>query len=614
MKNPNPNPNPSPEQSSSSMTGPQAQLMFHSAAVSAVAVQQSEENCSAGPAGRKGRLFYPTNREDILLQLSSLAISADFPPGLTAAPVKEDGLVFLEDGLRTDEVPVLQSGRKGRFPVLIELAPSAASVSGVFGLHQINALYFRDKDEAEEFRFRPVDELDTQVLDCRIEPSLFDLRGSARFQNGASVALPRESRGYFADRIAGGVCSVLEFGKLAPDCWHEIADFLCGGPVVPSAGLTLALAFAAGCSLRPEAGHAAAVVRAFIANDAGDSPGTLIENIYSNLAGAVADDAELRVAERWMSVANDLINNRMRLETELLSDEGMVSLRAALLAAVVDDVRMLVPFLNNPEPVGRKVLIAAAFLIGSRYGVMAMSWKAKSRWLCVLSPMIVALREASAGAWEDMPQAFHLEPDETASELIFRLFWSEHELVSWNLDDSQPRPAQDVAGSDVGSVSDVPLTSCSDTSGEFHTSDETEMKSAESASLKCIHDADGRAVDVLFENNGLFSGATLRYALSGPERLRRPKEVLEISSTAGLLWRAGAGAGGLEALYADLPHWPDDALQGELLCSLSTAIGAYVLKRKLRTSAGSGLNKKAKAGKSEPKVNGSDCPDDPECS
>jgi hypothetical protein len=107
----------------------------------------------------------------------------------------------------------------------------------------------------------------------------------------------------------------------------------------------------------------------------------------------------------------------------------------------------------------------------------------------------------------------------------------------------------------------------------------------ESGAPGCIRSLDGRSIELLRPEPPRQRGVTMRCILSGEERLRKPKEILEIACTEGLLWRAGANAEGTEALYADLPESPDDILLEELSGTLARALDAYLLKKKSRAAA-----------------------------
>lgn len=579
---------------------PQQQLAFDGM------TDSGDESAAAGGPGPVNSaatarcLFVPTNREDVLLQLSSLAFSRNYPAGLTVVAVQDDALALLPDGLRVEEASLLQNGRPGRFPVLVELREPASVERGAFGIAEIGALCFRNQADADDFRFRPVDEFDTEALPCRVDPALFDLPGAARFRNSPQEVPELQNCAAFSDRVAGGVCSVLELGATEPACWQEIANLLSSGCVGASSHeVTLARALAWKRLPASEGAQVDAVLGAFMTHEAGDSSSSLVARIHSDLHFGNENAGQLRIAERWFAMANAVLQNRARLDGQLLSDEKSVALRAALLASVVDEVRALIPFMHAPSPAGRKVVVTAAFLIGLRSGITDMPWAMKRIHLNVLSPLIVALREGGAETRERVGQAFQFEPDETAPDVVLRLFWNDHEIACWQPQRMEaPLPASGADG-DAFSVTEPrpdPIASA-DASGERATD------GPENDAPTSILAADGRSIELLPPEPPRQRGVTMRYVLSGTERLCKPKEILVIACTGGLLWRAGVSADGAEALYADLLQWPDDVLLAETSGALGPALGAYLAKKKTRASAGSSRSGKT-AGKTAGKKAG----------
>lgn len=550
---------------------PQQQLAFEALSVTHGEDASADGDGKAtGSAGMAGRLFFPTNREDVLLHLSSLAISRNFPVGLTVVPVQDDALALLPDGLRADEISLLQGGRTGRFPVLVELRGPAHRECVGFGISEVAALCFRSQSDADDFRFRPVDELNTEEMTCRVDPALFDLPGAARFWSSPQEWPEFRDRGRFSDRIAGGVCSVLELGAIEPACWHDIAELLCrAAAVTPSHEVTLSRALASGWVPASTVGQADAVLRAFIAHVAGDSPSSLVGQVHAHLTDGTEDAAQLRKAERWHDLARAVLQNRARMDEELLSDEGSIALRAALLASVVDEVRALIPFMHAPRPAGRKVIVAAAFLIGVRTGVADMPWVMKRARLNILSPLIVAIQGVVPEAREGVGQAFQVEPDETPMGVVLRLLWNDHEVASWQPPGADaPLPQEAMSGNASASGSNSP-----------------DPIAPESGASNGIRGFDGRLIEPLRAEPTRQSGVTLKCTLSDTDRLRKPKEILEAACTGGLLWRVGVSAEGAAALYADLPTWPDESLLPELTRSLEQALDAYLVKRKTRAPA-----------------------------
>lgn len=553
------------------------------------------------PASTTGRLFFPTNREDILLQLSSLVISRDFPPGLTVVPVQDDALAFLPDGLRTSEISLLHGEQVGRFPVLVELREATRGERVVFGISEVAALCFRSQADVDDFRFRPVDEVNTEEVTCRVDPQIFDLPGAARFRHGPQESPELQDRGRFSDRIAGGVGSLFELGTTWPVCWRDIADLLCRAPAAASdQEITLARALSLGRASSLDGAQAHSVLQAFVAHAAGESASSIVERVHANLVSGTEDAGQLRRAERWFAMANAVLQNRARLDGELLSDEGSVPLRAALLAAVVDDVHALVPFVHAPRPAGQRVIVAAAFLIGLRTGVTDMPWTMKRSRLNILSSLIVALQGAASEEREIVGLKFQVEPDETPAGVVLRLLWNDQDIAGWQPFEAAGPSAQEQAPDNVSSATDPQSVLPPDAGSRAKGMISADSVAAESGATNCIPGPDGRLIELLNLEPPRKRGVTMRCNLSETDRLRKPKEILESACTEGLLWRVGVNPEGAAALYADLPDWPDESMLNELGETLQHALDLYLVKKKKsRSTAASTRRLKGDAGRSE---------------
>jgi len=554
--------------------------------------------------GTACRRFIPTNREDLLLQLSSLAISRDFPTGMTVVPVQADMLAVLPDGLRAEEVSLLQAGRVQRFPVLVELREPTGEARAVFGISEVAALYFRSQREADDFRFRPVDEFDTEAMSCRVDPERFGLPGAARFSNGPQGQVQMQDRGRFADRIAGGLCSLFELGATSRSCWPDIAGLLCGpGVPGPHQDVTLSGALLWEAAPARNGTHASAVLRAFIAHASGERAGALVSKVHAHLTDGTEDAVEVRKAERWFAMANAVLENRVRLDGDLLSDDGSVALRAALLACVAGDVGALIPFMHASRPAGRRVIVAAAFLIGLRTGVTDMPWTMKRGHLGVLPPMIVALQKTAPEAGASVDMGFRIEPDEMPTGVVLRLLWNDQEIACWQpFEAEEPRsdaPARygDAEG-DADSVTEPHLAAQSGEAGSAGAPLGSDNGVLESGGVNFIRSPEGRSIELLRPELPRQRGATMKCTLTEDDRLRKPKEILEAASARGLLWRVGVTPEGVAALYMDLPDWPNDTLQEELSGTLEEALDSYLVKKKPRATAASPRRRKTAVTKS----------------
>src|SRR4051812_33237786 len=129
---------------------------------------------SNAESGATPRYFFPCNREDVLVLLGSLFISPDFFLNSVRLAVQDEGLAILESALRETEAELIAGGRPERFPLLIEVNRDVVSRSPrTIAFSDIIGIVFRNREEEEDFRFRPVDEFDTEALPAFVEPGLF---------------------------------------------------------------------------------------------------------------------------------------------------------------------------------------------------------------------------------------------------------------------------------------------------------------------------------------------------------------------------------------------------------------------------------------------------------
>ena len=292
------------------------------------------------PGGKS--LFFPCNREDALLLLGSLCISEFFPDASVRLAIQPGGIALLDQGLRRSEEDLINGGRPERFPVLIEVdqhvgkrSPRVIEYSDVLGL------VFRTQSEAEDFRYRPVDEFDTDSFSCRAESEIFGLPGEPRFGIRESSDKVTLNAGRIVDRLAAGVLCLLALGNARPDCRVAIADFL-GRKSREKLGKEEIDFEAAGDILldipseMARSKHQRAIVPAF-ASFEGGSVRHLVEQVTRNFAAIPGgDEASARMESRWVEVALDVLKSRIALAGDQLSDDRSVLLRGALLGLVVD--------------------------------------------------------------------------------------------------------------------------------------------------------------------------------------------------------------------------------------------------------------------------------------
>jgi hypothetical protein len=547
------------------------------------AAEASTDDTSATVNESTRRAFVPSNRERILQQLGALVLSPDFPPSAGTPAGASRAPLVIHDGLRTEEIDILAGGRPQRFPVLAEIRSEAClDGASAFGIQDVVALHFRTEEEASDFRFRPVDELNTEYLRCTPERSLFALDGASRFASVGPATAPERSReASSADRIAGAISCVLELAAIDPGCTQPVADLLSGGGPVP--WLNCIDGFSTTTIKSGPAGAHAAIVRAFIEHEGG-SPSRLVAEIGRQL-DELSDPDVAPTIPAWLHRAEAVLSNQMVLDGKILSDDGMIALRAAILAAVVDDVQDLVAFLNAARPAGRQVVVAAAFLIGLKTGVADLSWHRKLPRLDLLSPLLVALHHPDQATRATALSAFQPEPDESVSPFDLVLYWRDQQLLRW----TPPQPTLAVPA--PVPLAEYPIVEC-----------EVPAVREETGTPECadrmhsLEGPDGRTIKVTpAASDELLTSLCL--ALGENDRLRKHKEILEAACTPGICWRVGVTAAGTGALYADISSGAADDVMEAMILKLPAALSLYLAPVKPK---GRARKTKAKAASKDP--------------
>jgi hypothetical protein len=488
---------------------------------------------------QRSRMFVPTNRELIIEQLAGMVLETSL------AQYGASGVPFVVmDGVSRAEIEQLAHGRPQRFPVLVEVRSDAARLAaGAFGVSDIVGLRFRNQAEADAFRHRPFDELDTDYFPCKAEPGLFDIDPPVRPDAVRESGLSEADRPVdVADRVAGAICCLLALGAAEPSCWMAISDLLCG-----HAARTQQSGFGLRTALSLRQGPAAAVgefvVGAFMEHERGSS-GMLIERLGQRLMQSPSDPAMWSTVSRWLETARAVLGNRTVMNGDILSDSGSIPLRAAILAAMVDDVDNLASFLHAERPAGRMVASAAALLLGLRSGVRSLSWRRKQPHLRMLSSLLVALHDARADEQAGALEAFELEPEERPSGVEFVLRWRGLTLARWTEHENESVPP--VASSDLPSIV---ATVC------------------------------GKQIEVIGAT-GEGRTTALRVSLAEGDRLRKPRDILEAACSPGIFWHVGMSADGTNILCADVPGPPDQAVLNVAASALPEALAKYLVPAK----------------------------------
>ena len=360
------------------------------------------------------RYFVPSNREAVLRLLSGLVIPRQGVAPRSIAPLGHPGVAVLEGGLRSSETSTVCAGQERRFPVLVELKQSqpVPMVSSP-GVEDILGLCFRTEGERDDFLFRPVAEWNPDGIRCSVEAELFDQPGDSRVQ--ALELKAQECGAWAADRVTGGIAALLLLGEARSDCLPEMAAiFGCYGgedesllvDLIPNSLAWLQSTASPERSSRQKA----TVVRAFGRRER-EAGRALILKLSQALEAEPAEESMHKRERQWHECALDVWDNKQDLDGRILSDNGALFLRAALLASKVDSVSALASFSSTDPPAGICVSCIAAFLLGLKTGLARMEWQHKSKNKAFLSTVHAHLLDLAPEEWKvGLDFAFQLEP------------------------------------------------------------------------------------------------------------------------------------------------------------------------------------------------------------
>lgn len=522
------------------------------------AAQQRELEMSA--LGR-ARLFFPCNREDALVLLGGLCISDGFPDEGVRLALESGRVALVEAGLRTTEAAVLETGRSERFPVLLELDPALDPNSRhIVGYENIVRLVFRSQDEADAFRFRPVDEFDPESLAWQVEPACFGLEGPARFELVERREVGALRVGHLVDRIIDGIHCMVALTELQPACLPAVGRFLSNPASAGEFNLAGAVAALTGSADADSLPMASAVVHAFSqARDA--SPRELIDALAHGFAasGAADDRRGREVEERWVRVARDVAASRTTLDGDLLSDDKSVLLRAALLALQADGPDALAAFLAARKPAGVKVSSAAAFLVGLKQGLISAPWRLKGPRARQLSSASRALLESlSRTGGQDVAQVISATSTDTDEFTRFSLSIAEWQLIEWE-EERAPDPVELAWREDFERLGYQVLG-----------------KGEAEHSWLVAFPGDQR-IEVVHCSAGGARFPMLRFRLASDRKPRKAKEVATSFDQGGRLWYPRMDVNEQRWLCCDLPALPEIEQLGLLANALREAVDLCTL-------------------------------------
>ena len=329
------------------------------------------------------RVFYPSNREDSLLLLSGLCISSFFPDPAVKLAIDGQEIGIVEKGLRSLEEDLLCGGRLELFPVLIEIRPEYYHSARVALEHNhIKQLVFRTQEDADAFRYRPVDEFNTDTFPCLADKTCFGLEGPSRFHLRSFHQSELIISAQFIDRLIAGLQCMISIATNESSCRKAVEYFLSSennleqNAEIPKI-LTLCEAYEGRVS--DKGIRLKRVILSAFAESVDSSPRTLLDQIVERLSREEGiSDEDLAVASKWIAFVDSILANRATLSGYMLSDEKSVFLRSALLAMVASSIDSLIAFHHSEPPSGPHVTVLAAFLFGFRQGLIAMPWDDKT--------------------------------------------------------------------------------------------------------------------------------------------------------------------------------------------------------------------------------------------
>lgn len=410
----------------------------------ATAVGGEQASDSARPAAGSTvnhRRFFACNREDALLLLGGLCISHWFPETTVRLPVDESGVAVVPDGLREEEAALVCGAQSERFPLLIEITgDSEATSPRIIRIVDVIRLVFRSQDEADAFRYRPVEEMDPVDLAWSVEPELFGLPGSPRF----SLRLPDGNEletGRLVDRVVAAVFSLFAVGNQHEACRETILGFVRGGgPEADQPGPDLqTLLRHLSRGVHQSAAQLVDAVLAAFAGSESRAPREIIESVGRQFNALVRpEDRAGEVVGRWLDVARDVARSRIELNGDLLSDEKSILLRAALLGAFANDDCALMAFLRAEKPAGLRVAVTASFLVGLKVGVIGDSRDSKRRLVNKLSAASAAFLRAWPEVVSGSPPLVHVVESCLTDEVVHLLCVGDVALAEWR----SPRPVE----------------------------------------------------------------------------------------------------------------------------------------------------------------------------
>ena len=535
------------------------------------------------------RLFFPCNREDSLLLLGSLGLSQLFPGELSALALQGGEIALVESGLRSSEEDLVAGGVQERFPLLVELDHEVLALRPrLIEMRHVRGLRFRSEKELQDFRYRPIDEFDTECLPASAEPNLFSREGKPRFTLADPLNPEALALGRLADRLVSGIRCLLELGEAHSECWDVIGKLLSDVHGVVDAeggfGIRGVIRMAMDPAHSKEARHARAVVKTFLEMER-PSARKLVDGIHAELLVHEADEQTRRVEVAWRDRAHDVLANRLPLDGELLRDEKAIILRSALLAAAVDEPSQLAKFLDAEKPSGLSVTTIAAFLMGLKRGLLDTPWARKKGHQVKLSHMLATAQASLLTGLPVFPELFSHSRRESDDSIEYMITFDKELLATWSRRRATPPDADDKRW--LARFSELGYEGVRQ--GEFPHSWRIPL-------------SDTFNVEVSRGGSGDREFPILRFPLDGQGKLKKPKDLAEVSFNHGNFWHLGATESGFPALFCHLLDLPDVTGKALLASRLSELITLCVAPKRAKATPtpGGAAKKKGDAKKALP--------------
>ena len=297
-------------------------------------------------------------------------------------------------------------------------------------------------------------------------------------------------------------------------------------------------------------------------------PRILIEEVSRRLLlSAGSDEKSMRRESRWVEVARNVLNSRVELNGDQLSDDKSVLLRAALLGSVVGNVDSLSAFLNAEKPSGPWVTTTAAFLVGLKLGLVNASWKDKKSQARQLSSLSGVMLRAIAAPHRNIRDLLSVTMNETDTMSTLLVSAGGIQFAEWV--EKRQLPPDPVLQHWLDELARLgyPATG---------PGRETYSWTIRLSEVSCVE------VVPLQVGSCEFPG--FRYYLPEGARLKKPKDLTGILGIPGCFWHPFRDLDDKEMLYCDLVSLPAKRDIEFLAVQLEHLLGLCLLERKVTKS------------------------------